>query len=192
MNISAVVMASGFSSRMGENKLKLKFKGREIYKYTIDLVNSFDFKDKIVVSNDNEICKYAEELGFKTFNNENAEVGKSESIKIALREVQDDVRGYMFFVCDQPLVSRETVSELINSFNENYDKITFPIYGSKRGAPMLFPSAFKGELLNLKGDKGGVVLIEEDNSKSVSINREAEHIDIDTVADYERLLEYER
>ena len=29
MNISAIVMASGFSKRMGDNKLKLEVKGKE-------------------------------------------------------------------------------------------------------------------------------------------------------------------
>lgn len=184
MNISAIVMASGFSKRMGENKLKLEVKGKRMFEYTVDLLDSLDFSEKILVTNDEDIKKYAEGK-LKVYDNENADVGKSESIRIGV-ENSGDVDGYMFFVCDQPFVSEETVRKILDKFYED-ELITFPMYGKKRGAPMIFPKSFKDGLLNLKEDEGGVVLISDENSQKVDIESEMEHIDIDTREQYEKI-----
>ncbi|SUB75677.1 GTP:adenosylcobinamide-phosphate guanylyltransferase [Peptoniphilus indolicus] len=55
MNISAIVMASGFSKRMGDNKLKLEVKGKRMFEYTVDLLDSLDFSEKILITNDEDI-----------------------------------------------------------------------------------------------------------------------------------------
>lgn len=185
MKISAIIMASGFSNRMGENKLKLDVKGKKMFEYTVDLVDKLDFEKKILVTNDSEIKEYSKEK-LTVCNNEDAEIGKSSSIKIGV-ENSGDVDAYIFFVCDQPFVSKETVEKLISNFEENSHKITFPMYGKKRGAPMIFPKEFKESLLNLENDQGGVVLITNDNSQSVLIESEIEHIDIDTREEYEKV-----
>lgn len=184
MNVSAIIMASGFSNRMGENKLKLDVKGKQMFEYTVDLVESLDFTKKILITNDNDIKNYADGK-MEVFDNEKAEIGKSESIRIGV-ENSGDVEGYIFFVCDQPFVSKETVIKLLEKFKEK-DLITFPMYGKKRGAPMIFPKSYREDLINLKDDQGGVVLINEENSQKVLIETEKEHIDIDTREDYEKI-----
>ena len=52
--ISAIIMASGSSRRMGKNKLKLKYKEKFIFEYVIDLVSSYPFDEKIIVTNGSE------------------------------------------------------------------------------------------------------------------------------------------
>lgn len=189
MNISAIIMASGFSKRMGMNKLNLPLNGKKLYEYTLDLVSEIDFYEKIVVSNNDEILNYAKDKNIKRANNEQAEVGKSESIKIALNSLSK-ADGYMFFVCDQPYVSKKTVLELISEFEKNSDKIIYPVYGIKRGAPMIFPYSLKEDLLELEKDQGGVKLITDENSRSILIGRRREHIDIDTIEDYEKEIKF--
>lgn len=184
MKICAIIMASGLSNRMGENKLTLDVKGKRMFEYTVDLVSELNFADKILVTNTDEIAEYAKDK-VRVFKNEKAQIGKSESIKIGV-ENSADVDGYIFFVSDQPFVSKETVEELIEKFEET-NKITFPMYLKKRGAPMIFPKEYKEALLNLKDDQGGVVLITAENSQSVLIEREMEHFDIDTKEEYEKI-----
>ncbi|RVU54134.1 nucleotidyltransferase family protein [Anaerosphaera multitolerans] len=188
MKISAVILASGMSSRMGENKLKLKYKGKSIFEYTIDLVGKLDFNDRLVITNDDEILNYGEKQKLRVIKNENFKEGKSESVKLGVRNSSEDSLGYMFFVCDQPLLSADTVEGLLEVFKENTEKIIYPMYGDRRGAPMIFPKAYRDKLLTLEKDQGGVIFIREDNSLPVNISSEVEHIDIDTVEDYERLL----
>lgn len=187
--ISAIVMASGLSKRMGENKLKLLIDGKEMYKYTVDLVAEMDFRPKILVSNDEEILNYGKEKGFEVFDNPNADIGKSESIRIGVENSPEKLEGYMFFVCDQPFVSKETVEKITETFHKDPTKITVPYYDGKRGAPMLFPANSREGLLGLKGDEGGVLLLEEQSVEKVLIEEGMEHTDIDTPKDYKKINE---
>lgn len=94
--ISAIIMASGSSRRMGKNKLKLKYKEKFIFEYVIDLVSSYPFDEKIIVTNDLDIIKYAEDNKITSYTNEEAIIGKSESIKIGIRNSKQK-NACMFF-----------------------------------------------------------------------------------------------
>ncbi len=53
--ITAIIMASGLSKRMGENKLLLKYKDKTIIEYVFDEISKVEFKEVIVVSSYDEI-----------------------------------------------------------------------------------------------------------------------------------------
>lgn len=186
--ISAIIMASGSSRRMGKNKLKLKYKEKFIFEYVIDLVSSYPFDEKIIVTNDLDIIKYAEDNKITSYTNEEAIIGKSESIKIGIRNSKQK-NACMFFVCDQPLLTKETVDKIIEKFNADKSLITFPIYLENRGSPMIFPPEHREKLLKLEKDQGGVILIDQSNSQSLIINSSIENLDIDIEEDYKRILE---
>lgn len=94
-----------------------------------------------------------------------------------------------FFVCDQPLLTKETVDKIIEKFNADKSLITFPIYLENRGSPMIFPPEYREKLLKLEKDQGGVILIDQSNSQSLIINSSIENLDIDIEEDYKRILE---
>ncbi|CEM61159.1 MAG: selenium cofactor biosynthesis protein YqeC [Treponema phagedenis] len=184
--ISAIILASGFSKRFGDNKLKVNLHGKKLYEYVLDLVSKFDFKDKILITNDEDIRNYGQKRGIVVKENPTAFLGKSESIKSGLTNLNS--KGYMFFVSDQPFISETTVKKLLREFNLNPHVIVHPVYGKKRGGPMIFPNKYKNDLLNLTADEGGVKLIKEDNHKAVLIKNKREAIDIDDENDYREAL----
>lgn len=187
MNISCIIMASGHSKRMGKNKLFLEFNNKKIFEYTLDLIKEVDFKEVILVSSYDEILKYGENLGFKGVKNLNSEIGKSSSIHLGVNEVSENL-PMMFFVCDQPLLSLDTVNKLIKAYNKN-NLITYPVINNRRGAPVIFPPEMKEELLSLKNDQGGMLLVKDKNRNEVPIENEEDLVDIDTEEDYENLKE---
>lgn len=187
MNINCIIMASGHSKRMGKNKLFLEFNNKKIFEYTLDLVKKVNFKEVILVSSYNEILKYGENLGFKGVKNLNSEIGKSSSIHLGVNEVSENL-PMMFFVCDQPLLSLDTVNKLIKAYNKN-NLITYPVINNRRGAPVIFPPEMKEELLSLKNDQGGMLLVKDKNRNEVPIENEEDLVDIDTEEDYENLKE---
>lgn len=187
MNISCIIMASGHSKRMGKNKLFLEFNNKKIFEYTLDLVKKVNFKEVILVSSYNEILKYGENLGFKGVKNLNSEIGKSSSIHLGVNKVSENL-PMMFFVCDQPLLSLDTVNKLIKAYNKN-NLITYPVINNRRGAPVIFPPEMKEELLSLKNDQGGMLLVKDKNRNEVPIENEEDLVDIDTEEDYENLKE---
>lgn len=186
MKINAILMASGLSTRMGENKLFLDFKGKKIYQHTLDLLKELDLNKVIVVSSYEEILKEAEEMGFVAILNDDNEVGKSSSIKLGVRECDDE--AMMFFVADQPLLTIETCNKLINAYKEK-ELITYPVVNDRRGAPVIFPNSYKDGLYNLEGDQGGMILAYKQEVNKVEIRDESELLDIDTVKAYEDMKE---
>ncbi|GAA0101003.1 molybdenum cofactor cytidylyltransferase [Paraclostridium bifermentans] len=184
--ISAIVMASGFSRRMGENKLLMDFNGKTIIENTFEALKKYDFKEVIVVSQYEEVLKIANKYQFKFVLNDNAHIGQSESIKLGIRN-SGKCDGYMFFVGDQPLINNDDVKELINEFGENKEYIVIPRYDNKTGNPVIFPTCLKNNLLSLKNDeKGKKVINEYDKIKYVNVS-EYTLLDVDTKLDYENL-----
>lgn len=187
--VSAIIMASGESKRMGENKLLLEYKGKKIIEYVLDKVSVCDFNNILVVCNNEEIIKICSDRNISTIYNSKWKQGQSESIKIGVKNSPKS-EGYAFFTADQPLINVETINLLLNEFNNNKEAIIVPNYNGKRGTPVIFSDKFKEDLLELEGDVGGRVIINENPSYTRVVNVENEFIlwDIDTKADYEKLL----
>lgn len=184
--ISAIVMASGFSRRMGENKLLMDFNGKTIIENTFEELDKCDFKEVIVVSQYEEVLKIAKKYQFKFVLNDNAQIGQSESIKLGIRN-SGKCDGYMFFVGDQPLINNDDLKELINEFERKKEYIVIPRYDNKTGNPVIFPACLKNNLLSLKNDeKGKKVINEYDKIKYVNVSKYT-LLDVDTKVDYENL-----
>lgn len=184
--ITAIIMAAGLSTRMGENKLLLKYKNKPIVGYIFKCVKEMNFGQVIVVSQYNEVKNLANEYGFDYVHNQNANIGQSESIKLGIiNSIKSD--GYMFFVGDQPFVDVEYLEKMIKIFNENKEYIIIPRYKNKTGNPVIFPYNKKNELLNLNNDeKGKKIITKTSNIKYIDVS-ENMLFDIDTKEDYKKL-----
>ncbi len=193
MKVSAIVMAAGQSKRMNHNKLMMKIDGFEIYKHILNTINECRdlFYEIIVIANDKDILNYAEELEFKTKKNIKSNLGQSVSIKVGLENLSSS-DGYMFFVSDQPFIKIKTIKKLYDSFNDNRDKIIVACYNGSNGNPVIFPHKLKEELLNLVGDVGGKAVINKHIEEIVKVNikSDREHIDIDTMDDYYKVVNW--
>jgi molybdenum cofactor cytidylyltransferase len=185
VNISAVIMASGMSARMGEDKLHLKLGSKYLYEHILDTVWLYPFYEVLVAAKDDDILAKARSQGFQAVRNTRYSMGQSESIKAALI-ISRPTDGYMFFAADQPFVQLETIKLLCSKFAVNPNRIIVPVYGAKRGSPVIFPCSFQEQLLGLKGDQGGRVLLQShmDRVTGVQVLSDWENIDIDTREDY--------
>lgn len=185
MKINAILMASGLSKRMGENKLMLEFRGKKIYEHALDLLEELDFDKVVVASSYEQILEASKERGFLALENKDNEVGKSSSIKLGVKACDED-SAMMFFVADQPLLRKGTCEKLIASFKEN-PIMTYPVHGLRRGAPVIFPASYRKKLLSLEADQGGMIFAKDAKTNKVEIGNEDELLDIDTLEAYERL-----
>ena len=183
--ITAIVMASGFSKRMGLNKLLMKYNDKILIEHTSKKISHCDFAEKIIVTQYEEIEKLTD--NFKVIINENAHKGQSESIKLGVKS-SEKCDGYMFFVADQPLISQNDIEKLIKVFRENKDFIVIPKYKEKHGNPVIYPSLYKEEILRLEGDKGGKSIIKSSNKIKYVEVKEDTLFDIDNKDDFNKLL----
>ena len=149
--ITAIVMCSGLSKRMGLNKLLMDFKGKRMFEYIIDIVNASGFNKIVVVTSYDEIALYAKE-NTVIYNDKN-HLGMSQSIILGV-ENAGICDGMMFFNCDEPKLDVGTVKRLIDAFDDN-DKIIIPKVENNYKNPVLFPIRYKDALLGLSGEAGG-------------------------------------
>ena len=186
--INAIIMASGFSRRMGRNKLMLLYNGKPLIDNVMDHITGSGLKSVFLVSGNEEVLERGRLKNINTIYNGNADAGQSESIKAGiLNSPESD--GYMFFAGDQPLLDEETIKLLADCFEENSDCIIIPAFNGMKGSPVIFPKRFKEELLALTGDTGGreviknhpgsVLLVEvKDNSMLLDIDTKEEYMDL--------------
>ena len=193
--ISAIIMASGKSERMGTNKLLLEYRGMTFIENTLEKVLKENFYEFAIVISEKKVKKKAQdymknletdEKKIYIIDNKKSENGQSESIKIGL-ETLGKCDGYMFFSCDQPFLTSDTIKKILQNFRTK--GITIPEYNGKRSLPVIFGENFKDELLKLEGDTGGKTVISnhQDKIKVVEIENSDEGKDIDTKEDYEML-----
>ena len=185
--ISAIIMASGLSKRMGQNKLLMKYNNKFLIEYTLSIISECNFKQKILVTQYEEIKEFGETLNYKVVSNIFPNKGQSESIKLGVKNC-DYCEGYMFFVGDQPLLNKRDIEKLIKFFEEDTDYIVIPKYKDKSGNPVIYPSIYKEQLLNLNGDKGGKSIIKSSHKIKYVNVRENTLFDIDNIDDFNNLL----
>ncbi|ERK29087.1 molybdenum cofactor cytidylyltransferase [Clostridium intestinale] len=186
--INCIVMASGYGSRIGTNKLLLEYRDKKLIEHIMDKILQINFYSRLVVAKDKEVLDIACKRGFKVVENKNSIFGQSESIKLGI-ENSPVAEGYMFFTGDQPLLSKLTIERMMAAFKKNPQSIVIPRYKERNGSPVIFSSIFIDELKALEGDKGGreVIKRNKDSLVFVEVENEYELMDIDTWEDYEKL-----
>lgn len=190
MAISAIVLASGYSKRMGKDKLLLKYNGKPIIKWTIDIIKKYPFSEIILVTRQREIIQIGESLNIKIIINNEAYKGQSESVRLGVQNtlLENDL---MFFVGDQPLIDINIISTLVDVFRSSDKRIIVPTVNGERRNPVIFSKSLRQNLLQLEGDKGGRAVIKNniDSVKFIEFNNGDRLKDIDNIQDYRELLE---
>ena len=187
--MNGIILASGFSRRMGQNKLLMKINNKEIIKTVIQEIKKSNIEKIILVARDENVIKIGTEENIAVIKNNNADLGQSESIKLGVKEanIEDD---FMFFCGDQPFLDKDSINRLIEESKKHKESIIIPKVKEKHGNPVIFPKKFKDELENLSGDIGGKQIINSNKKivKYIELDNELFLKDIDTIEEYERYI----
>lgn len=159
--VTGIILASGFSRRMGRQKLLMKIGRKPMLERVIEAVRASKIDEIILVYNDAKISSLGDQFEIKTVYNPNPTDGQSSSIKYGIEASQPETEGYMFFVGDQPYLDPLVIDRLLEEFSRGLKVIIIPRYDEEQGNPVIFHSKFKEALLRLEGDTGGRKIIEE-------------------------------
>jgi molybdenum cofactor cytidylyltransferase len=116
--------------------------------------------------------------------------GMGTSLRVGLRSLlaaQPRTAATLFMLCDQPYVSTALLHQLIQSWR-NGARMVASQYESRLGVPAVFDAALFAELLSLQGAAGARQVLAGHSAEVVSIPFPTGGLDIDTPADYARLL----
>ena len=186
--VTGIIMASGFSRRMGKDKLLMEIKNKKIIELIIEAAKRSNLDEIILICRLKEIGDIGKSYNIKTIYNKKAQLGQSQSIILGIENSKNS--SYMFLVADQPFINHLLINELINCYRKNKDKIIVPSDNNEINMPTIFPQKFKEELLQIKGDKGGREII-QNNPKSIKMMKVDDGNllkDIDTIEDYNKIL----
>lgn len=158
--IGCLIMAAGNAARFGENKLSKRLGGRTLIERALDSVPNALFARLMVVTQYPEVEWLALTHGFEVVKNEHPDWGASHTICLGT-EAMRECDAILYMVADQPLLTRTTVSRIVEVWRKNTGKIVGAGHDGVRGNPNIFPARFFPALLQLSGDRGGNQIIRQ-------------------------------
>jgi molybdenum cofactor cytidylyltransferase len=188
-NIGAVVLAAGGSSRLGQPKQLLRFRGETLIRRAVRAAAEAGC-DPIVVVVGATGDAIREELGSiaaMVVTNPEWERGLGTSIRRGLQPITDSVDAVLLLTCDQPLVNAEVVAELIVAQEKTRKPIVASAYANTLGVPALFDRSCFAALLALAADSGAKTLMATRPDDVAPVAFEQGACDIDTPEDFQRL-----
>ncbi|HBH13704.1 MAG: Uncharacterized protein XD91_0054 [Clostridiales bacterium 38_11] len=187
--ISGVVLASGFSSRFGSDKLLIDFNGKKVISWVVDSCVGSLLDEIIVVYRTPELVDLLKDYPVKLVENKMANSGMSASVRMGVSVLSSESQACMILMGDQPLFGREDINLMIRRFMLDRCLIVASI-DSKRKNPVIFPRIYYKKLLSSLGDKGGRDIIDCDSNKIMIEFDYKKLLDIDTAHDFKQLTEY--
>lgn len=191
--VSGVVLAAGASRRLGRPKQLLELDGEPLLRHTVRnaLGSSLDEVILVLAGQADEIAAAVGAFGQRSVVNARFAEGQSTSLIAGLADVSPEADAALVLLGDQPLVSPSAIDRLIDAFRTERSAVVQATYGGDPGNPVLFDRSLFGELAAVTGDEGArsVVRRHRDEVVLVEVGDIADVIDVDTEADYARLVE---
>ena len=184
--VIALILAAGSSTRMGpKNKLLANVIGKPMITHVVDAIGQSMVNSVVVVTGyeREQIENVLSQHNISFVHNENFKAGLSESLKVGLKEIPDDVDGVLICLGDMPLLTSTIIDKLIKAFDPIEGRsICVPINGRKRGNPVLWDKSYLTEMTEIVGDVGAKKLLEKysDHVFEVSFEEDNVLIDVDT------------
>ena len=191
-NMAALVLAAGASSRLGEPKQLITFKGERLLDRAIRLareagaspvfvVLGADYERMLQALSDSP---EAPESDVRILINKAWKSGMSSSIRLGATAAERvGAEDLLVLGCDQPSVTAEHLRELCGASKREHAVASY--YWQRRGIPALFPAFAFHALQELTGDTGARELLQDEAVLTVPLP--GGEFDVDTPEDLERL-----
>ena len=191
MQIGAVIVAAGMSSRMGDFKPMLNIGSISIAQRIVATFHQAGVTKIAVVTGYNAplLERHLANSGLVFLRNEDyASTQMFDSAKIGLAYLRDKCERILFTPVDIPLFTAMTVTELIESGAE----LCCPVCEGRTGHPLLIASSLVDAILADSGEGGLQGAIARCGAEMVQIPVEDPGVlhDADTPADYKALLQF--
>ena len=191
-DIAAIVLAGGFSKRMGRFKPLLPLGDRLNIERVVRLFQDAGVKEiRVVVGHrGNDIRRAAAPLNVDCVENPHYAEGMFTSVLAGIRALPEHCRAFFIHPADIPMVRWQTVRRLAEAGREASAVVLYPTFGGRRGHPTLIRSSLGPRILEWPGTGGLRSFLQgyENESLEFPVADEAVLIDLDTPGDYDRML----
>lgn len=189
---TGLVLAAGGSSRLGRPKQLLDYRGRTLLDATLETARRCGFDQLIVALGGagDDVRSTVDLAGCDVVDNVHYTTGCSSSIVAAMAAVDARADALVLLLGDQPGVEPSSVDALRAAAVSADAALAVCRYDDGRGHPFWFARSVFADLADLHGDKAVWKLLESGRyAVAEAVIAGAVPIDVDTWADYERLLE---
>lgn len=189
--LSALVLAAGYSSRMGAFKPLLPLGPTTLLERVVKLFQRAGVEDvRVVVGHRAEAIEpFARALGAKAIFNPDYPQGMFSSIVAGVKALEPNVCAFFLLPTDIPLVREATIRTLIEAHRHRPTRIIYPRFLDLRGHPPLIPvDVVRAELsANPRGGLRDILSRHEGKAVDVDVIDEGILTDCDTMGDFQRL-----
>jgi molybdenum cofactor cytidylyltransferase len=190
--IAGLILAAGESSRMGQDKALLTYRGRTFLETVVQTLREADVSRVAIV-----LGHHAEEIQ-RGITLEDVEVvinpeyrrGQTSSLQAGLRALDSpDFEAVVLCLVDHPLISADTVRGLVASFRRSGAPVLIPTFQNQRGHPVLIGRALFSEVSSLDPGEGANTVIRKhrEATQFVAVSDPGILLDIDDAETYRRL-----
>jgi molybdenum cofactor cytidylyltransferase len=191
--LAAVILAAGGSSRMGQPKQLLRFRGTTLLRRAIDTAFAVPADQVIVVLGHaaDELLHEVEATNATVVLNDQWMEGVSTSLRGGLSAVSSDARGVFIYPADMPLVTPDALRELFRRQQLSGRPAAMTEAGGVRGVPVFITRSLFPALMIQEGDAGGAQYLRAHPESVEAVRFEDADLvrDVDRPEDYTRLLE---
>ena len=169
--ISAVVLAAGGSTRMGQPKLALPVGRLPMIRRVAEAALASRCGEVVMVvgTHAGVYRPLLDGLPLRIVQNPDPQEGMGSSIRIGVEAVAPDAQGLVLLLADQPFVTPEIINRLIDTAASDGRRIVASAYAGTVGPPAYFDRALFLELLTLEGDRGARSVIEAHPKEGVAL-----------------------
>ncbi len=195
MSLAGVVLAAGRSSRMGTPKALLDFLGVPFAVRILEALEALEVKTRVVVLGPDAPRVQPALAGhdFLLVENPAPETGPIASLRGALRALQPvQPSAVLVWPVDLPHVRVTTVERVLETYRRKAAPAVVPIFGDRRGHPVIWDSSLFGELLEspeaTREGARAVLRAHEKEMVTVPVDDPAVIDQVNRPEDYERLV----
>ena len=187
---AGIILAAGTSSRYGQFKQLLDWKGKPFIRQVTETALQAGLEPVVVVTGfrHTDVAFHLQDLPIRLIHNPDFELGQSTSIKAGIHSLPQHIGAAVFLLADQPQIPTEVIRALVEAHAGERPSILAPLVLEERRAnPVLFDRVTFPDLLNLTGDIGGRGIFDKHRVTYLPWHDDILIFDVDKPDDYERL-----
>ena len=188
--IKAILLAAGQSKRMkSENKLIKLYKNKPLINYSLNVLTKSKVNKIILVLGHQhkevkKIIKKNKKIIF-TYN-KNYKKGMASSIKIGLKKISKNDKGFIVAQSDMPFVKQSDINKICRSINSKKFLVHALKYKNRVGNPIGFDSSLIKKFKNIKGQFGAKFMVKRLKNRTNFIKT----MSIKSVKDFDKVSDF--
>ena len=187
----AVLPAAGYSRRMGVPKLLLPWKKGTVIEQVIATWQASSVHRIWVVlrQDQQQLIRICRESGVDTLVLEQAPAEMKHSVQAALFRIQqleqpEEQDVVLLAPADLPYLPTEVIDRLLAQYDSQDPCILLPVFGGRRGHPVLIPWHLSGEVQTLGPGQGVNALLDRHPLRTLPVDDSGCLRDLDQPVDY--------